>query len=176
MVGLWYDSIVQKQMYLYRAQFFACGGGEFLERKIEYLLIDTEVLPDIFPKVVEAKRLLQTGVCATASEDAEKLKISRSAFYKYKDKVFPLEEMGKDHIITILFEVVDQMGVLSGILKVLASAQTSVLTINQNIPVNHSASITISLRIEQMNVRIDQLLKKLRQVDGVQNLDIISGE
>jgi len=84
--------------------------------------------------------------------------------------------MGKDHIITILFEVVDQMGVLSGILKVLASAQTSVLTINQNIPVNHSASITISLRIEQMNVRIDQLLKKLRQVDGVQNLDIISGE
>jgi len=105
-----------------------------LERKIEYLLIDTEVLPDIFPKVVEAKRLLQTGVCATASEAAEKLKISRSAFYKYKDKVFPLEEMGKDHIITILFEVVDQMGVLSGILKVLASAQTSVLTINQNIP------------------------------------------
>ena len=147
-----------------------------MERKIEYLLIDTEVLPEIFSKVVEAKRLLKTGACATASEAAERLKISRSAFYKYKDRVFPLEEMGKDKIITILFEVVDQMGVLSGILKVLAAAHTNILTINQNIPVNHSASITISLRIEEMTMRIDQLLKKLRQVDGVQRLEILSGE
>lgn len=147
-----------------------------MERKIEYLLIDTEVLPEIFAKVVEAKRLLRTGACATASEAAERLKISRSAFYKYKDRVFPFEEMGKDRIVTVLFEVVDQMGVLSGILKVLASARTNVLTINQNIPVNHSASITISLRTEEMTMRVDQLLKKLRQVDGVQRLEIISGE
>ncbi len=147
-----------------------------MERKIEYLLIDTEVLPEIFAKVVEAKRLLKTGVCQTASEAAERLKISRSAFYKYKDRVFPLEEMGKDKIITILFEVVDQMGVLSGILKVLTAAHTNILTINQNIPVNHSASITVSVRIEEMTLRIDQLLKKLRQVDGVQRLEILSGE
>ncbi|MBQ4159481.1 MAG: ACT domain-containing protein [Clostridia bacterium] len=147
-----------------------------MERKIEYLLIDTEVLPEIFAKVVEAKRLLRTGVCQTASEAAERLKISRSAFYKYKDRVFPLEEMGKDKIITVLFEVVDQMGVLSGILQVLAAAHTNVLTINQNIPVNHSASITISLRIEEMTMRMDQLLKKLRQVDGVQRLELLSGE
>ena len=147
-----------------------------MERKIEYLLIDTEVLPEIFAKVVEAKRLLRTGVCQTASEAAERLKISRSAFYKYKDRVFPLEEMGKDKIITVLFEVVDQMGVLSCILQVLAAAHTNVLTINQNIPVNHSASITISLRIEEMTMRMDQLLKKLRQVDGVQRLELLSGE
>ena len=147
-----------------------------MERKIEYLLIDTEVLPEIFAKVVEAKRLLKTGACATASEAAERLKISRSAFYKYKDRVFPLEEMGKDKIITVLFEVVDQMGVLSGILKVLTAAHTNVLSINQNIAVNHSASITISLRIEEMTMRIDLLLKKLRQVDGVQRLELLSGE
>ena len=147
-----------------------------MERKIEYLLIDTEVLPDIFSKVVEAKRLLKTGACATASEAAERLKISRSAFYKYKDRVFPFEEKGKDRIVTVLFEVVDRMGVLSDILKVLAAARTNVLTINQNIPVNHSASITISLRTEEMTLRVDQLLKKLRQVDGVQRLEIISGE
>ena len=146
-----------------------------MERKNEYLLIDAAVLPEIFIKVMEAKRLLNTGVCATASEAAEKVKISRSAFYKYKDRVFPFEEMGKDKIVTILFEVVDRMGVLSDILKVLAAAKTNVLTINQNIPVNHLASITISLRIEEMNLRMEQLMKKLRQVDGVQSLDILSG-
>ncbi len=147
-----------------------------MQDKTEFLLIDTAVLPDIFLKVIEAKRLLKTGVCATASEAAERLKISRSAFYKYKDSVFPFEEMGKDKLVTLLFEVEDQMGVLSGLLKVLASAHTSVLTINQNIPVNHLASITISLRIGEMTMRMDQLIKKLRSVSGVQKLEIISGE
>lgn len=147
-----------------------------MQKKTEFLLIDTAVLPEIFLKVIEAKRLLKTGACATASEAAERLKISRSAFYKYKDSVFPFEEMGKDKIVTLLFEVEDQMGVLSGLLKVLAAARTSVLTINQNIPVNHLASITISLRIGEMTMRMDQLIKKLRSVSGVQKLEIISGE
>lgn len=147
-----------------------------MQKKTEFLLIDTAVLPDIFLKVIEAKRLLKTGACATASEAAERLKISRSAFYKYKDSVFPFEEMGKDKIVTLLFEVEDQMGVLSGLLKVLAAARTSVLTINQNIPVNHMASITISLRIGEMTMRMEQLIKKLRSVSGVQKLEIISGE
>ena len=147
-----------------------------MERQNEYLMIDTAVLPDIFQKVMEAKRLLRSGACQTASEAAEKLKISRSAFYKYKDRVFELEEMGKDKIITVLFEVADRMGVLSSILNVLAGAHTSVLTINQNIPVNGLASITISLRIGEMNMRVDQLIKKLRSVDGVERLEIISGE
>ena len=147
-----------------------------MQKKTEFLLIDTAVLPEIFLKVIEAKRLLKTGACATASEAAERLKISRSAFYKYKDSVFPFEEMGKDKIVTLLFEVEDQMGVLSGLLKVLAAARTSVLTINQNISVNHLASITISLRIGEMTMRMDQLIKKLRSVSGVQKLEIISGE
>lgn len=81
-----------------------------MPQKPSYLLVDTAVLPDIFPKVVEAKRLLKTGKCKTASEAAEKLKISRSAFYKYKDCVFPFEEMGKDKIITMFFELLDEPG------------------------------------------------------------------
>ena len=122
-----------------------------MPQKPSYLLVDTAVLPDIFPKVVEAKRLLKTGKCKTASEAAEKLKISRSAFYKYKDCVFPFEEMGKDKIITMFFELLDEPGVLSQVLKTFAAAQASVLTINQNIPVNQSANITISFRTEGMN-------------------------
>ena len=145
-------------------------------QKPSYLLVDTAVLPDIFPKVVEAKRLLKTGKCKTASEAAEKLKISRSAFYKYKDCVFPFEEMGKDKIITMFFELLDEPGVLSQVLKTFAAAQASVLTINQNIPVNQSANITISFRTEGMNKTMEALLKKLKTVEGVKRIEIIAGE
>lgn len=147
-----------------------------MNRKPSYLLVDTAVLPDIFPKVVEAKRLLETGRCKTASEAAEKLKISRSAFYKYKDCVFPIEEMGKDKIITLFFILVDIPGVLSAILKTLASAKTNVLTINQNIPVNQAANITISIRTEGMQGSVESLIKKLRGIEGVQKIEIIAGE
>ena len=147
-----------------------------MTQKPSYLLVDTAVLPDIFPKVVEAKRLLKTGKCKTASEAAERLKISRSAFYKYKDCVFPFEEMGKDRIITIFFELLDEPGVLSQVLKTLAAAQASVLTINQNIPVNQSASSTISIRTEGMNKTMEALLKKLKAIDGVKRIEIIAGE
>lgn len=147
-----------------------------MPQKPSYLLVDTAVLPDIFPKVVEAKRLLKTGKCKTASEAAEKLKISRSAFYKYKDCVFPFEEMGKDKIITMFFELLDEPGVLSQVLKTFAAAQASVLTINQNIPVNQSANITISFRTEGMNRTMEALLKKLKTVEGVKRIEIIAGE
>lgn len=147
-----------------------------MNSKPSYLLVDTAVLPDIFPKVVEAKRLLETGRCKTASEAAEKLKISRSAFYKYKDCVFPIEEMGKDKIITLFFILVDIPGVLSAILKALAAAKTNVLTINQNIPVNQAANITISIRTEGMHGSMESLLKKLRGIEGVKKIEIIAGE
>ena len=144
--------------------------------KPSYLLVDTSVLPDIFEKVVEAKRLLKTGKCKTASEAAQMLKISRSAFYKYKDCVFPIEEMGKDRIITLFMELVDIPGILSQVLKTLAQACVSVLTINQNIPVDNSANVTISLRTEGMNKSATTLLKKLKAIDGVKKIEIIAGE
>lgn len=147
-----------------------------MKEDTKYLLVDSSVLPEIFTKVVEAKRLLKTGKCKTASEAAEKLKISRSAFYKYKDCVFPVEEANKDSIITLFFEVIDEPGVLSCILKVMASAKTNVLTINQSIPVNGMANITICIRIGGMDISANTLLKKLRAIEFVRKVEITSGE
>ncbi len=147
-----------------------------LKEDTKYLLVDSAVLPEIFTKVLEAKRLLKTGRCKTASEAAEKLKISRSAFYKYKDCVFPVEEANKDSIITLFFEVADEPGVLSCILKVLASQKANVLTINQSIPVNGGAIITVCLRIEGMDISAASLLKKLRAIEHVKKAEITSGE
>ena len=147
-----------------------------MESKQTYLLVDTGVLPEIFPKVVKAKQLLFTGECNTASEAAERLGISRSAFYKYKDHVFPIEEMGKGRIITIFFLLLDHPGTLSGILSALAVARANVLTINQNIPVNSVASVTITFRSVDMSVGLGELLNELRGLSGVRSAEIIAGE
>ena len=146
-----------------------------MDIKPSYLLVDTSVLPDILLKVVEAKRMLQTGKCKTASEAAARLKISRSAFYKYKDCVFPMEEIGADKIITLFFTIIDVPGTLSTILKALAAVRANVLTINQNIPVNAVANITISFRTEGMTGSVEGLLKKVKAFEGVKNIEIISG-
>lgn len=141
-----------------------------------YLLVDSSVLPDVFSRVVEAKRLLRSGECKTTSEAAERMQISRSAFYKYKDKIFELDQMGKDKILTLFFEVVDKEGVLSKILSVLSGYNTNILTINQNIPVDNSASITISVRTRKISCSVDELIEGLKKCDGVRKIKILAGE
>ena len=147
-----------------------------MKNKQTYLLVDSAVLPEIFAKVVKAKKLLLTGECSTAGEAAARLGISRSAFYKYKDHVFPLEEMSKGRIITLFFLLLDNPGTLSGILSVLAAARANVLTINQNIPVNSVANVTITFRSADMNIGLGELLNELRVLEGVRSAEVIAGD
>lgn len=49
-----------------------------------YYLVEADMLPEIFLKVMEAKELLQTGECSTVGDAVNRVGISRSAFYKYK--------------------------------------------------------------------------------------------
>ena len=147
-----------------------------METKHTYLLVDAAVLPEIFPKIIQAKKLLLTGQCSTVSQAAARLGISRSAFYKYKDHVFPIEEMGKDRIITVFFLLLDHPGILSGILAALAAAGANILTINQNIPVNSVANVTITFRSKDMSTGLGELLNKLRALSGVRSAEVIAGE
>ena len=147
-----------------------------MENKQTYLLVNSAVLPEIFVKVVKAKKLLLTGECSTVGMAAERLGISRSVFYKYKDHVFPIEEMGKGRIITIFFLLLDHPGTLSGILSALAVAKANILTINQNIPVNSIANVTITFRSVDMSVELGELLNELRALSGVRSAEIIAGD
>ncbi len=135
------------------------------------LLVDSTILPKVFLKVVEAKKLLGDGTCRTIGSAVAAVGISRSAFYKYKDSVFPFVEMGSDRIYTLFFIVSDKQGVLSAILGTLADSGANILTINQNIPVNNTANITISLNFDG---DIRSVLEQLRTLSGIKKVDIIS--
>ncbi len=146
------------------------------KKKPAYLLVDAMVLPEVFSKVVEVKELLTTGKCSTAQEAAKIVNISRSTFYKYKDYVYPFYEMGKDRIITLLLELVDEPGILSEILNVFAKVGLNVLTINQNIPINGIANITVSLRTSEMQESIEETIHQIGQSEKVKHVTLLARE
>lgn len=147
-----------------------------MEKKYSYLLVDASVAPDAFLKTAEAKRLLSSGKCKTAAEAIEKTGISRSAFYKYKDRVFYYNDRTKEKIVTLFFTLDDVTGVLSDILSVIAVYKMNVLTINQNIPINGIANITISLRAEQAELNIGSLMNELAEINGVSKTELLAME
>ena len=140
--------------------------------KTSLMLIDSKVLPEVFSKVLHAKKLLADGECKDISEAVKKAEISRSAFYKYRDYVFPFNQM--QGIITMFFIVSDITGVLSSILSVLADAKTNVLTINQNIPVNSVADVTISVQNDISAVDLNELVDRLSSLDGVKDVRVLA--
>ena len=111
--------------------------------KPKYYLVEASVLPEIFAKVIEAKELLETGQVRTVADAVARVDISRSAFYKYKDFVSPFQDMSRGHLVTFNLELLDRQGVLSSVLAIFAENGANILTINQSIPTNGCAAVTI---------------------------------
>ena len=133
----------------------------------EYYLVAASALPEIFLKVAEAKRMLQTGEARTAGEASEKVGISRSAFYKYRDAVVPFIDMKTDRIVTVNVMLKDKPGALSEVLDIFAAFGANILTINQTIPTNGCAVVTISAETSEMEKTPDALFTALRSIPGV---------
>ena len=145
-------------------------------KETTFLLVESNALTPVFSKVIEAKEYLRSGQAASTSEAARMAVISRSVFYKYKDSVYPYSERSSDSIITVQVVLYDKPGVLMAVISRFYSAGANILPINQNIPVNGKALVSISARIDQMNETLDDLMRELRQVDGVQTIENIAGE
>ena len=58
----------------------------------KYLLVDSDILSDVYLKVVKAKELLASGAVKNLSAAAKEVDISRSTLYKYKDRIFDVTE------------------------------------------------------------------------------------
>lgn len=144
---------------------------------MELVLVKKEVLPEALQKTLTVKQLLQNGNVATVQEAVDLVGLSRSSYYKYKDHVFPFHEMVKEKIITLSFVLEHRSGVLSEVLQTLASNQASVLTINQTIPLQGEATVSMSVDTGQMSNSIDQVMDACREINGVRRVTIVgSGE
>ena len=141
----------------------------------KYYIIEASALPEVFLKVAEAKRLLQTGEAATVNIATQMTGISRSAFYKYRDTVRPFQNMMIDRVITFQFILQDQKGQLAALLQIFTDHKTNIQTINSIIPTNGSAVVTISAESHDMDIPLELFLKKLTHVPGVIKVEVLAG-
>lgn len=141
----------------------------------KYYLIKQKAVPEVLLKVIEAKRLLETEKVMTIQEAAEKVGLSRSSFYKYKDDIFPFHENVKGRTVTFVLQMDDQPGMLSEVLKIIAHYLANILTIHQTIPINGVASLTMSMEIPPM-LDMSLMMTELEQKDGIQYVKILAME
>lgn len=142
----------------------------------KYYLVDTSVLPEVFIKVVEVKKILSSGLIKNINEAVKKVGISRSAFYKYRDYVFPFYETSRGRVMTLFFVVEDFSGILSSIINKISASKANILTINQNIPINGLADVTISIETDSMESDINVLMEEIGRIDGVRRQEILARE
>ena len=140
-----------------------------------YILVDENALPEVYSKVVYAKQLLSSGAASSACEAARLAQISRSAFYKYKDYVFSYNKSSPESIITICLTLRDKPGVLSELITELYKLGANILTVNQNIPIQSIALVSITARIDSLTVSVDEMISNLKLIENVEAIEQISG-
>ena len=140
-----------------------------------FYLVAAEVLPEVFLKVSEAKELLETGEARTVGEAVSAAGISRSAFYKYKDAISPFQDLKRGRILTFQVLLRDQPGALSTVLGVFAQSGVNILTINQSIPVDGCANVTVSAETAAMRAGMEELMDALQGSAGVIRAEIVAG-
>lgn len=143
--------------------------------KINYYLIDSSILPEVYSKVIKAKNLISSGETKSTSEAVKMAGISRSAYYKYKDKIFEYNEQGDD-TATLNAKLYDNAGVLSSVMNEIFLAGANVLSINQSVPVNQVADVSITIRTSQAKLSGDELVEKIQGIKGVSSIDYKGGK
>ena len=141
----------------------------------KYYIVEAEAMPEIFRKVAEAKRLLDTGEETTVNSAARAVGISRSAFYKYKDSVRPFNDMLHGRIVTFQILLKDEPGILSGALNVFAGTGVNILTINQSIPVNGCAVVTMTAETSALRDSLEDVVDHAARGPGVLKCEILAG-
>ena len=147
-----------------------------MEDKSKYFVVKQKAVPEVLLKVVEAKKMLETERALTVQEAADKVGISRSSFYKYKDDIFPFYDNTKGKTITLAVQMDDVQGLLSDLLHVVADYKANILTIHQSIPVTGVATLTLSVEVREDTGNVASMIGDLEDVRGVHYVKILSRE
>lgn len=142
-------------------------------KKIKYYLVSADILPSVYSKVIKAKNLLASGEAQSASTAAKMAGLSRSTYYKYKDEIFEYNGEGSDETATISAKLTDNAGVLSALMNMLYRAGANVLSVNQSVPVNSVADVSVTVRITEMTVSLDELIKSIKSIDGINTVNLV---
>ena len=147
-----------------------------MSEKSKYFVVKQKAVPEVLLKVVEAKRLLDSSKAMTVQEATEKVGISRSSFYKYKDDIFPFHDNSKGKSITFILQMDDEPGLLSMVLQTIAEYKGNVLTIHQTIPINGVASLTLTVDLLPITKDVSSMIEHIGSQPGIHYLKILAQE
>ncbi len=150
--------------------------GMGMEEQTKYFVLKQKAVPEVLLKVVEAKRLLESEKAMTVQEASDRVGISRSSFYKYKDDIFPFHDNVKGRTITLVLQMDDERGLLSDILHIVAVYKANILTIHQSIPVGNLASLTLSVEVRPDTGNISRMVEEMEMQKGIHYVKIIARE
>lgn len=142
----------------------------------KYFVVKQKAIPEVLLKVVEAKRLLESEKVLTIQEAVDVVGISRSSFYKYKDDIFPFHDNSQGTTITLTFQMDDEPGILSDVLKIIAEYRANILTIHQSIPVNGVATLTLSVEVLESTGNVSRMVEDMEEKHGVHYVKILARE
>ncbi len=141
-----------------------------------YFVLKQRAVPEVLLKVVEAKRLLDSAKALTVQEATEKVGISRSSFYKYKEDIFPFHDNSQGKTLTLTLQMDDKPGLLSDVLGIVAQFHANILTIHQSIPISGVASISLSVQVLPMTQDVSEMIEEMERQEGVRYVKILAKE
>lgn len=147
-----------------------------MKKNTKYYLVEKHVLPEAILKVLEAKMLLDQGKVRFISEAVEQVGISRSVFYKYHESVRPFFDNEVHKTMTLGLKLLDDPGVLGNVLSVLSEYDVNILTINQTIPINHVANVTVTFETVESKLDVNQLMMDLEEDENVRKVNVLARE
>ena len=147
-----------------------------MAEQTSFFVLREKAVPEVLLKVVEAKRLLDSGKVESVQDATEAVGISRSSFYKYKDDIFPYHENQKGKTITMVIQLDDEPGLLSIVLKTIADFHANILTIHQSIPVNGIASLSLSIDVFPTTGNVEDMKNSIESVQGIHYAKILARE
>ena len=147
-----------------------------MKEKGQYYVLKEKAVPDVLLRVVEAKRLLDSGKTDSVQDATEQVGISRSSFYKYKDDIFPFHDSAQGTTLTLSCQMNDEPGLLSDVLKVVAEFKANILTIHQSIPINGIASLSLSIQILAATGDVSEMIQEMEKKNGVHSVKVLARE
>lgn len=147
-----------------------------MKEPTKYYVVQKKALPEVLLKVVEAKELLETEKVSSIQEAADAVGISRSSFYKYKDDIHRFNDNARGTTITLTFQMDDEPGLLSDVLKIIADFRGNILTIHQSIPINGVASLSISIQVLESTGDVSRMIEEMEQQKGMHHVKILAKE
>lgn len=142
----------------------------------KFFIVNKKALPEVLLKVVEVNRILESDKNMTIQDAADKVGLSRSSYYKYKDDIVPFKDTARGKTITFVMQMNDEPGILSMVLNEIAKYKANILMINQSMAMNGIAPVTLSVEILPSTVDVMVMVDAVENIQGVQSLKILARE